>query len=701
MAGWKKLDEMQVVSKRLPRVDAPLKVSGAAKYTFDVKLDGMLYGAILTAPHAAASIVRVDDSRVRQLPGVKAVLTDVNGSGNVHYAGEYVAAVAAETPEIALDAVELFAVEYEERKFVVDLEEAMEEGAPRVFADRENAQKPGERGEGDVEQGFAEAEVTVEGEYRTQVQTHSPLETHGCVARWDGDELTIWTSTQAVHGERKAVAENLEIPINKVRVICHHMGGGFGAKLWPGPYMAVAVRLAKQAGAPVKLMLSRKDEHLGVGNRPNSLQKLKIGAKRDGKLVAFAAETYGSAGVSTGASVPVPYVYHVPHWKHEHRDVLINAGGGRPFRAPGHPQACYATEQIMDELAEKLGMDPLELRLLNDPNETRQQEWRIGAEKIGWEKRNPKAGSDPGPVKRGMGLGASRWGGGGGGTQAQINVFPDGSVEVRCGTQDLGTGSWTHVAAVTAEELGLPIGAVKSLIGDSDYPYSGGSGGSTTAASVAPAIKNAAEKTREKLAGLAARNFGVGAEGIVFAGSRAFVDGDGDKSLTWKEVCGMLETDVLSVQGEWVEGLSSSGVAGCQFAEVAVDTDTGRIEVERIVAVADCGLVLNRLAAESQINGGIIQGVSYALFEERLMDPRTGTMVNADLENYKIAGSLETPEIEVILFDEPERGVIGIGEPPTIPTAAAVANAVYNAIGVRLRSLPMTPDRILDALEGV
>jgi len=300
-----------------------------------------------------------------------------------------------------------------------------------------------------------------------------------------------------------------------------------------------------------------------------------------------------------------------------------------------------------------------------------------------------------------MGLGASQWGGGGGGTQAQMNVFPDGSVEVRCGTQDLGTGSWTHVAAVAAEELGLPIGAVKPLIGDSDYPYSGGSGGSTTAASVAPAIKNTAEKARVRLAELAARSFGVGAEGIVFAGSRVSVDGDSDKSLTWKEVCSLLESDVLSVQGEWGEGLSSSGVAGCQFAQVAVDTDTGRIEVERIVAVADCGLVLNRLATESQINGGIIQGVSYALFEERLMDPRTGTMVNADLENYKIAGSLETPEIEVVLFDQPERGVIGIGEPPTIPTAAAIANAVYNAIGVRLRSLPMTPDRVLDALEGV
>ena len=700
MAGWKKLDEMQMVSRRLPRLDAGLKVTGDARYTSDIKLEGMLYGAVLGSPHAAARVKKVDDSRARQLPGVKAVLADLKLNGTVRYAGEFMAAVAAVSPQVAQEALALIEVEYEKGEFVVDLEEGMRDGAPKVFTERENVQEGRVNEDGNVERGFAEAEVVVEDEFRTQVQTHSPLETHGCVVKWEGDELTIWTSTQAVHGVRKGVADSLEMPLNKVRVICHHMGGGFGGKLWPGPYMRVAVNLAKGAGAPVKLMLSRKDEHLGVGNRPSSLQKLKLGAGKDGKLVAFAAETYGTAGISGGAGMPLPYIYSVPNRRHEHRDVLINAGGGRPFRAPGHPQACFATEQIMDEMAEALGMDPLELRLLNDPNETRQQEWKIGAERIGWKRRKP-SGSDSGRMKRGMGLAASTWGGGGGGTQAQMKLFPDGSVEVKFGTQDLGTGTWTHVAAVAAEELGLPIEAIKPLIGDSDYPYSGGSGGSTTAASVAPAIVNTARMAKEKLAELAARHFGVDAEQLIFAGGHVSVEGDADKSLTWAETCSMMATAVLSVQGEWVEGLSSRGVAGCQFAEVEVDTDTGRIQVVKLVAVVDCGLVLNRLAAESQINGGVIQGISYALFEERLMDSRTGTMVNADLENYKIAGALETPEIEIVLFDQPERGVIGLGEPPTIPTSAAVANAVANALGVRMKELPMTPDRVLDALEEV
>ena len=701
MANWKKLDEMQVLSKHLPRLDAPLKVSGAAKYTYDVKLEGMLYGAILTASHPAAKILHIDASKVRKLPGVKAVLTDVLESGNAHYAGEHVAAVAATSPQIARDALELFEIDYDVRTFVVDLEDAMREDAPKVFAERDNIQEPGVNEEGDVAQGFSEAEAVVEAEYRTQVQTHSPLETHGVVVEWKGDEVTIYESTQSVHGVRKGMADYLEMPLNKVRVICHHMGGGFGGKIWPGPYLGIASRLAKETGAPVKLMLTRKDEHLGVGNRPSSVQKLKLGAKKDGKLIAFTADTYGTAGIGTGAGVPMPYVYSVPNWRHEHRDVLINAGGGRPFRAPGHPPACFAMEQVMDELAEKLGMDPLELRLLNDPNQTRQQEWKVGAERFGWTRRNPTAGSGRGPVKSGMGLAASTWGTGGGGTQVLLNVYTDGGVDVKCGTQDLGTGTWTYVAAIVAEELALPIEAIKPLIGDSDYPYSGASAGSTTVPSVAPAVKDAAEKAKAKLAELAAGHFGVAADEVVFTDGRAAVAGDAGKSLPWKDLCSLIDTDVLSVQGKWREGLSSSGMAGCQFAEVGVDTDTGHIQVLKIVAVADCGLIMNRLTTESQVNGAIIQGISYALFEERLMDKRTGTMVNADLENYKIVGTLEVPEIEVILFDQPERGVVGIGEPPTIPTAGAIANAVFNAIGVRLRELPMTPDRVLDALEEV
>ena len=695
--AWKKLDEMQVLGKRMPRVDGKEKVSGTAKYTYDVRPEGMLYGALLSSPHAAAKVLSINADKVRQLPGVKAVLTDAHPTGTIRHAGEYVAAVAANTPAIARDALDLFEVKYEERAFVVSVDAALQEGAPRVFAQRSNAQDPNARGEGDLDAGFAAAAAIVEGEYRTQVQTHSPLETHGSVAMWEGDNLIVWDSTQAVHGVREGLARMLEMPADKVRVICQHMGGGFGAKLQPGLYSALAARLAKQAHAPVQLMLSRRDEHLSVGNRPDSIQKIKAGASSDGKLVAFSAQTWGTACISGGSGVALPYVYAVPNWKSEHRDVLINAGGGRAFRAPGSPQAAFSMEQVMDELAEKLGIDPLEFRLRNDPNETRQQQWKLGAERFGWAKRTPN-NSGAGPIKRGMGLGASIWFTGGRGTQVQISVHGDGAVAVRCGTQDIGTGTRTYVAAIAAEELGLPIERVTPLIGDSEYPFSGGSGGSTTVPSVAPAVKNAAEKTRAKLAERAAKLLNADAESISFAGERVSANG---QSISFAELCGSLGTEVLTVHGEWVEGLSSSGVAGCQFAEVEVDTYTGRVDVLRVLSVSDCGLVLDRLTTESQINGAIIQGVSYALFEERHMDPETGTMVNPEFENYKIAGALETPEIEVVIFDQPERGVIGIGEPPTIPTSAAIANAVYNAIGVRMRELPMTPDRVLNALQEV
>ncbi|MDA0337303.1 MAG: xanthine dehydrogenase family protein molybdopterin-binding subunit, partial [bacterium] len=640
----------------------------------------------------------IDADRARFLPGVRAVLTDVHPTGNVRFAGEYVAAVAAVNKQVALDAVALIEVKWQTRAHVVTLWEAIDEDAPRVFADKDNV-TVSERGDGDVDAGFSQAETIVEAEFFTQVQTHSPLETHGSVAAWDGDELTVWDSTQAVHGVREGLAKALEMPANKVRVICHHMGGGFGAKLGPGAYSVVAAKLARQAGAPVQLMLSRKDQHLSVGNRPDSWQQLKLGATKDGQFTAFECTTWGSGGIGGRGGVSQPYVYSFPAWKQKHHDVATNTGGARAFRAPGRPQACFAMEQIIDEMAWKLGLDPLEVRLRNDDNETRHEQWRIGAERIDWPRwRRREPGAGAGPSKRGVGMGASIWFTGGSGTKAQMDILSDGTVEVRCGTQDIGTGTRTLVAAVAAEELGLPIAAVNARIGDSDFPFSGGSGGSTTAPSVAPAIKVTAEKAKAELALVVARHLGVVADSL------SFVDGTvrvaSGQSLSWREACAMLGANSVSVQGEWQAGLSGSNVAGCQFAEVEVDTETGRISVIKMVAVADCGLIVDRLTTESQVNGAVIQGISYALLEERIMDSETGRMVNADFENYKILGALETPEIDVILYDQPERGVIGIGEPPTIPTSAAVANAVYHAIGVRLRDLPMTPDKVLRALEG-
>jgi len=700
MANWKPLDQNTYLGKRYQRLDGPGKVAGAVKYTYDLNLPGMLYGAILSSPHAAAKIKNIDASAAQALPGVKAVLTDIHPTGTVRHVGEEVAVVAAVSPEIAQDALELIKVDYEILPFAADIDAAMKDGAPRVFDDQANIRDPRQGGQGDVDAGFAQAAVIVESTYRTQVQVHASLETHGCVAKWEGEQLTVWDSTQGVHPIREAIARFLNIPQSNVRVVCDYMGGGFGSKLQASRYNATAARLAKAANAPVKLMLTRPQDSMIAGNRPNAIAHVKAGATREGKLVAFTAKTYGTAGIGTNARAALPVVYEIANTRTEHYDVYTNAGAARAFRAPGCPQGSFVMEQLMDELAEKLNMNPLEFRLKNDPNETRQKQWKMAAEKFGWAKRAPKPNADSGLIKRGMGMGAAFWRVPGRGTKSQLTILPDGGIEIRCGTQDLGTATRTIVAAIVAEELGVPIESVKAMIGDTNFPYSGGSGGSSTAPSVAPAIKNAAEKGKDKLFDLAAAKLGVAKTDLVMAGGKVSAKGNATQSLSWKQLCALLGTAPLEVPGEWVEGLSSQGVAGCQFAEVEVDTETGLVKVRRILAVQDCGLVLNRLTAESQVIGGVIQGISYALFEDRLMDPLTGAHINPTFENYKIAGALEMPEIEVMIYDEAERGVMGLGEPPTIPTSGAIANAVYHAIGRRVREIPLTPDRVLAALNS-
>jgi xanthine dehydrogenase YagR molybdenum-binding subunit len=699
MAGWKALDQMTYLGQRYPRVDGPAKVTGRAKYTSDVELPGMLYAKVLGSPHPHARITRIDASKAMKLPGVKAVLTsaeEVRGGRSVlKFVGDAVAAVAAVSEEIAEDALERIEVEYETLPFVVDTRTAMRPESPRVHSDRPNIRESGVRDGGDLMAGFEQAEVIVEGEYSTQVQIHTCFEAHGSVAHWDGDELTIWDSTQAVHGVKDQMATHLGIPASKVKVICHHMGGGFGSKLAARYYTGIAARLAKKTGAPVKLVLSRRLDLLGTGNRPDSYQHIKLGAKKDGTLVAADIQTFGTPGIAGSAGLPQPYIYKVPNYRHEHRDVYTNVGPAAPMRAPGHPQASFAMEAIMDELAEKLGIDPLELRKKNDPSAIRQRQYDIGAKEIGWHRRQSKPGADSGRFKRGLGVASCRWGGGGRGTKAEVSIHPDGSVEVRCGTQDIGTGTRTIATGVVAEELGLPLDAITVLIGESTFPYSGASGGSTTAASVAPALKSTTEKAKQRLFEVVAPHLRVTPSELELAEGEVRVAAEPHKRLSWKEATSLLGAESIQVHGEWVQGLSSSGVGGVQFAEVEVDTDTGKVRVIKVVAVHGCGLVVDRLTAESQINGGVVQGIGYALLEARVLDLDTGAMVNPNLEAYKIPGALEIPEIVPILVDEAERGVIGLGEPPVIPTAAAIANAVYNACGVRVRELPITPDRLL------
>ena len=694
MAGWKSLKDMKQLGKYRTRVDGMEKVTGKAKYTYDIKLPGMLYGAILRSPHPHAKIKNINAGKVQALPGVKAVLTDIKNE--VFFVGDDVAAVAAVSEEIASDALELFEVEYEVLPFTVDEEEAKKPDAPKVMLDEENnLGRERNSEEGSVARGFSQADVILEHTYRMVVQVHTPLETHGCIAKWENDELYLWDTTQAVHGMRSSMARRYEIPENKVHVDCQQMGGAFGSKLGPKSFHYICIDLAKKANAPVKLMLDREAELLCTGNRPSSVQKIKIGAKRDGTLTAFQMDSYGTGGIGGGAGVPQPYIYHFPNVKVSHQDVRINAGAGAPMRAPGHPQANFAMESVMDELAEKLNMDPLELRLKNDPNQTRQEEYRLGAEKFGWNQRK-KSGSDTGVKVRGMGVGSGTWGGGGRDrTQAMASIYRDGTVEVKIGTQDIGTGTRTLVAMVAAEELGLDYKEITPLIGRSDYPWAGSSGGSTTAPSIAPTVKQASTKAKAKLVAIVAQHLQVPAEDVVLDNKEFVANG---KRLSWKEACSLLGEEPISELDSWAEGLSSSGTAGCQFAEVEVDTETGAVKVLRMVAVQDCGLVLNMLTAINQVNGGIIGELGYVLLENRQLDTNTGVMVNPNLENYKIPGAMEMPEFDVTMFDESSRGVIGLGEPPAIPGNGAIANAIANATGVRFRELPITPDIVLMAL---
>jgi xanthine dehydrogenase YagR molybdenum-binding subunit len=474
------------------------------------------------------------------------------------------------------------------------------------------------------------------------------------------------------------------------------MGGGFGAKNGLGAEGGIAVRLSKEAKAPVKVMLTRFDQSLAVGNRPSSFQKLKLGASADGKLTAFEIDAYGTPGYSAGGataagsgnfSLPMPYIYVVPNTRVKIAGVAINAGSARAFRAPNHPPASFGMESIMDELAVKLNMDPVELRIINNrsaggradlPREIREKQFQLGAEKFGWKAKYKKPGSSPGLVKTGVGCASATWGGGGRGTQAEAQINADGSVEVRCGTQDLGTGTKTLITVIAADILGVKPEQIRARVGDTNFPQSGGSGGSTTAASVSPAIYDACTNALQQLQ----EKTGV-------------ADARGDN---WMSACRKLGMDSITAQGRWKDGLSSSGAAGVQFAEVEVDTETGFVKVKKILVVQDCGLIISKLTCESQINGGIIGGIGYALYEGRVMDSNSGVVLNPNFETYKLTGLADVPEIEIILQDMPERGVIGVGEPCTIPTASAIGNAVANAIGVRVNSLPITPQKVLAAL---
>jgi xanthine dehydrogenase YagR molybdenum-binding subunit len=493
-----------------PRVDGPAKVSGHARYASDMYPREALFGMILRATRPAGVVTAVDLAGALAVPGVKAaVLARPELPIRVRYQGQEIAAVAAESREAARAGLAAIRVTLERQSFVVKELEAVDPRSPEVFADSANLGRANEQKEGDPEAAFADAAAQVESHFATQVQLHHPMETHGNTVAFDGTRCTCWASTQGIFSVRDGMARSLGIPESQVQVLCDYMGGGFGAKFGVGVEGVLAARLSQQAGGrPVRLMLTRFDEALAAGNRPSTFAKVALGADAEGKLTAYRMDGFGCAGFAGGASTEAGgggasfvtnYLYEAPHRVVKQTSLAINTGAGRAFRAPGHPPGCFMMESLMDELALRLGRDPLEFRLLNDPNPIRRKQFEIGAERVGWRQNFRAAGSGPGPLKRGLGCAGARWGGGGSNNSAEARLNPDGTIEVRIGTQDLGTGTRTLVQLVAAEILGVEPGRVTAHIGDTHFPYSGGSGGSNTAASVCPAVAMAASHARERL----------------------------------------------------------------------------------------------------------------------------------------------------------------------------------------------------------
>jgi len=741
--AWAPGANLSVVGKPLPRVEGDLKVTGRAEFAYDVRLSGQLYARVLRSPHPHARVTRVDTSKAEAMPGVRAVLSRQNAanvtwfedtvlfSDVVRFIGEEVAAVAADSEEIAEDALRSIEVEYEVLPFVLDPEEALKPDAPKIHKDGNIGGKVAEYERGDVASGFASADVVVEHTFVTQAALHNCLEPHGCTAAWEGDHLTIWDSTQSIFDVRQEVAQRLKLPEHHVRVIKQFMGGGFGSKQIAWKHTAIAALLSKQAGHPVQLMLDREAENLASGNRNPTRQHVRIGAKRDGTLVAIQADIVQGQGAyrvgGEAADVDGAYqtLYRCPNVKTRQTPVYINAGPAVAFRAPGYVEGAFALESTMDELARKLGMDPLDLRLKNYSHvdqkadkpytssdslrrcmEAVEERFKWRSERQSRSKQNgaPKTGSK----RRGIGFAAHDWIGGAGHPPgyAWVKWNADGSVDVVAGTHDIGTGSRTGLSQIAAEELGLPFEQVALHLGDTAYgPYAPVSSGSATQATIGPAIQAAAIDAKRQIFEAAAPMLEVAVHDLELRDGSVMVKGQPGKKMAVGEILGKIQPHMIQGHGSRGPNPTDKTVHtfGAQAVEVEVDVETGDVTVLRVVAAHDCGRVVNPMMVESQVIGAVTQGIGFALTEERIVDSGRGVVMNANLEEYKVPTVLDVPKIENVHLDLPDveanpTGAKGIGESPLIPTAPAIANAVYDAIGVRVYQTPLSRARILSAL---
>jgi CO/xanthine dehydrogenase Mo-binding subunit len=700
----------EVVGRPATRVTGPLRARGEARYTADLRLPGMLHAAVLRSPHAYARVKSISFDKALAAPGVRAaigpgeanMLTDEPG-----FQGQAVGAIAADTYAQARAALELVEVDWALREPLIDPDEAVRRG--------QLVSEPSRFERGDVDKAIAEADVVVEAEYRTQTVLHSSFETHQSICEWRGERLDVYISTQFIWGVRDEVASKLDLPPDKVRVVCEFMGGGFGSKNGAGDHTYVAAELARRTGRPVRCALTRREENLAAGNRNATIQRLTAAARADGTLVALTGEYVNATGWDgwpAPTDGPMQMLYDCENVRTVLSPAKINTPPMKAFRAPGFVEGTFGLECLLDELAARLDKDPLEIRKLNYAHSTDDRPYSsknlmecYERAEPHWQRRDEVRARSEGPWKRGVGLASQIWyGGGGPPSYAWVRLGSDGRATVVTAMQDIGTGTATTMTQIAAEELGLPLERVDLVLGDSARgPYASISAGSSTTPSMGPAVRSAAADAARQIIEIAAQRYDKEERVLSLQGGKV-VSADGG-SWPVEEVVGLLED--AQILGKGARGPNPTGMQvltfGVQVAEVAVDVETGEIRVERVAAIHDVGRVVNPLGASSQVEGGIIQGIGHTLSEDRLLDPASGITLNQTLDAYKLPTIADVPEIVTELLDIPDEhltnlGSKGLGEPPIVPTAAAIANAIRDATGADVRSLPISRDEMLRAL---
>jgi xanthine dehydrogenase YagR molybdenum-binding subunit len=739
------------IGRQTPRIDGPLKVSGKAEYASDFPFPGLLYAVPVEATIANGKIQKLDTSEAEKMPGVRAIFHHGNigkifrsvlGKGMegicierrpafeddvVRYYGQYIALAVADTFETAKAAADAVRATYTKDKPNVNTD-LKPDPDPDVVQTTYGPERRLQSERGDPEKAFASASVKLDQTYVTPSETHNPIELQGTTAMWDGQMLTIYEESQAIFNMRSVLAQMFGLAEENVRVITKFVGSGFGSKLWPWTHCALACAAARQLGKPVKLVLSRRMTFQSAGHRARTQQRVRLGATPEGKLVSLMQDYVYERSMlddyHENCGEATAFQYSVPNLRVKFGRAKRNIGSPSDMRGPGAVPGLYATESAMNELADQLKIDPVQLRVLNEPqiDEGKKISFssrhyleclQLGGEKFGWSKRNPEIGS----MKRdgfnlGWGMAGAAWVAARFAAQATVELRDDGTTRVACGTQDIGTGTYTILAQLASDKTGVPINKVEVALGDTSLPEGPISGGSMATASVVPAVFTAADNAITSLLTAATTTPGSPFEKrkpdeLGFAGGRVFVKANGSaQGVGFADLLQRADLRFVTGSGKSAETFGeknpkfSTHSFGCHFVEVTWQPELARLRVSRVVTVIDAGRIINPLAGRNQIEGAVVMGIGMALLEHTIYDPQNGAPINSNLADYIVAVNADVPALEVHFLDYPDTvlnpvGARGIGEIGLAGIAAAITAATYHATGVRVRELPIKIEDLL------